>query len=256
MIEHVNSYSDGYPGRVFVAHRSGPRAPLPARRALAVGVLLTVHLLCGWPASAALHSGVYQTVPGATVLEWGDRVANGSRFVPLFATVSFDLNAVPPSLSAAITNAVLEGGDPFPLTVRSSSGSTLPDGAWQFSGDYLRDLYPAGTQYLFNWEFSTATNGDIVWNGVTAWAGGHAWYVTISNLTLVAVPWLNISRAGTASVQITWATDFAGHILEYASQLPASGWSTVTNDVVLAGDRLSVTLDTAVSERFYRLRKP
>ena len=226
------------------------------RKAWALSVVLGVQLAIGRPASAALHSGVYQTVPGAAVLEWGDRVPNGSRVVPLFATLTFDLNAVPPSLCAVISNAVLEGGDPFPLTVRSSSGSKLPDGACQFSGDYLRDLYPAGTQYLFNWEFSTSTNGDIVWNGVTAWAGGHAWYITISNLTLVAVPWLNISRAGTASVQITWATDFAGHILEYTTRLPAPGWSTVTNDVALVGDRLSVTLDTGVSERFYRLRKP
>src|SRR6266550_8704804 len=89
--------------------------------------------LWAWPAGAALESGVYQTVPGATVEERGDRVPNGSRVVPLFATLTFDLSAAEPSLTAVITNAVLEGGDPFALTVRSSSGARLVDGAYRFT---------------------------------------------------------------------------------------------------------------------------
>src|SRR5712671_1132930 len=93
--------------------------------------------LLAWPARAALESGVYQTVPGATVEEYGDRVPSGSRVVPLFATLTFDLNTKQPTLTAVITNAVLEGGDPFALTVRSSSGARLMDGTYRFTGDYL-----------------------------------------------------------------------------------------------------------------------
>jgi hypothetical protein len=63
-------------------------------------------------------------------------------------------------------------------------------------------------------------------------------------------------RLGTASVQITWATNFADHVLEYATRLPAPDWSTVTDAVVSAGDRLSITVDAGASTRFYRLRKP
>lgn len=188
--------------------------------------------------------------------ERGDRVPNGSRVVPLFATLTFDLSATEPSLTAVITNAVLEGGDPFALTVRSSSGAQLMDGTYRFTGDYLRDIYPLGTQYGFDWRFSTSTNGGVVWNGMTGWGGGHAWYVTSSNITLVPAAWLNISRLGTASVQITWATNFADHVLESAFSLPAAGWSTVTNTAATIGDRLSVMVDAAASPRFYRLRKP
>ncbi|SRR6266404_3673629 len=123
-------------------------------------------------------------------------------------------------------------------------------------GDCLEDLYPSGTQYIFEWKFSTSTNGEVVWNGITDWAGGHIWYVTISNVSLVAAAWLDISPVGTASARITWATNFVDHVLEYATTLPASRWSTVTNSAVTIGDRLSVTMDTGPSNRFFRLRKP
>ena len=123
-------------------------------------------------------------------------------------------------------------------------------------GDYLRDIYPSGTQYLFDWKFSTSTNGEVVWNGLTGWAGGHAWYITISNLTLVPVPWLNVSHVSPASFQISWATNFADYVLEYATSLPSLAWNSVTNGTANSGDRLSVTLDAAASRQFYRLRRP
>jgi hypothetical protein len=242
--------------KVPVRSQIGPRIPSALRNAAAVALVVGVHLAWAWPACAALAFGAYQTLPGATVVERGDRVPNESRVVPISATLTFDLSSSPPSLTAVMPNAVLEGGDPFALTVRSSSGSYLVDGTYRFAGDYLRDIYPSGTQYLFDWQFATASDGNVVWNGNTYWAGGHIWQVAISNITLLPVAWLNISRVGTASVQITWATNFADHALEYATSLPALDWTTVSNTASNAGDRLSVTLDTGISNRFYRLRKP
>jgi hypothetical protein len=230
--------------------------PLVMSKPFAIGLALGVHLALGWSAFAALQSGVYQTVPGAMVREWGDRVPNGSRDVPLFATLTFDLSSAPALLTAVITNAVLEGGEPFALTVRSSLGSQLPDGTCMFTGDYLRDIYPSGTQYLFDWRFSASTNGKALWNGMTGWAGGHAWYVTISNITMVPVAWLDISRVGTSSVQMTWSTNFADHVLEYTTGLSSVNWGSVTNRPIIVDDRLSVTLETGVANRFFRLRKP
>src|SRR4029453_6922519 len=103
------------------------------------------------------------------------RVPNGRRVVPLFATLTFDLRAAEPLLRAVITNAVLEGGEPFALTVRSSSGAQFTNGEYRFTGDYLGEIEPVGTQYSFDWSFTTSTNGEVVWNGMTGWAGGHAW---------------------------------------------------------------------------------
>ena len=233
-----------------------PRSLLALREGVAVPISLGVHLALAWPACAALESGVYQTLPGATVEERGDRVPNGSRVVPISATLTFDLSTAQPSLTAMIPKAVLEGGDPFALTVRSSYGAQLMDGTYWFTGDYLREIYPSGTQYLFDWRFSTSTNGQVVWNGIIGWAGGHIWQVTISDITLVPAAQLSISQVGTASVQITWATNFADHVLEHASSLSAAGWSTVTNAVAITGDGCSITVATGESKRFYRLRKP
>ncbi len=223
---------------------------------LSAAVAVANLLVMGLPTFAALKSGVYQTLPGATVEERGDRVANQFRVVPLSATLTFDLSGAQPSLSAFLANAVLEGGDPFPLTVRSSSAAKLMDDTYWFMGDYLKEIEPSGTQYLFDWRFSASTNSRVVWNGSIFWAGGHIWQVAISNLTLVLQPHLTISRVGTASVQITWATNFADHVLEYATSLPAAAWSTVTNPVTVTGGRFSVVLDTDVANRFYRLRGP
>src|SRR5262245_16417129 len=124
-----------------------PASPRMWRRILSC---IPVSACCalGWSVDAALTSGVYQTLPGATVEERGDRVSNEFRIVPLSATLTFDLASTPPSLTAEIPNAVLEGGLPFALTVRSTSGNRLNDGTYRFTGDYLRDLNPSGTQYL------------------------------------------------------------------------------------------------------------
>ena len=107
--------------------------------------------LLAMPLAAAVESGVYKVAPGAIVVESGDRVTNGMRVIPLSATLQFDLSARPPSVIAWITNAVLEGGNPFPLTVRSSYSYPPSNGTYTFSGDYLQDKYPSETQYLFDW---------------------------------------------------------------------------------------------------------
>jgi hypothetical protein len=132
-----------------------------------------------------LESGVYQSAAGATVEERGDRVPNGSRDAPLSATLTIDLGAAEPSLTALLSNALLEGGNPFELSVRSSSGTQLPDGAYRFMGDYLGEISPSRTQYLFDWRFSTTVDGSVVWNGANYFAGGHIWQVTISDVALV-----------------------------------------------------------------------
>ena len=78
----------------------------------------------------------------------------------------------------------------------------------------------------------------------------------MTNLILVPQARLSIAPAGTASVQITWATNFADYVLECADRLPTAGWSIVTNAASTIGNRLTVTMDTGDLQRFYRLRKP
>lgn len=220
---------------------------IPLMKAVVLSVCLAL------PAQAQLQSGHYQTLPGTTVTEHGDRVPGGSRVVPFSATVALELSQ--PALAAFIPDAVLEGGAPFALTVRTSSGLQQADGSWRFTGDYLRELDPNGSQYLFDWQFSQ-TNGQVLWNGTTYWAGGHIWYITVTNLPLVPVPWLDMAAAGPAAMQLTWATNFANYILESAVSLPAPSWNSVTNPISNSGTNLSVRLDVTAGNRFYRLRSP
>jgi hypothetical protein len=210
--------------------------------------------LLSWPAYAALEPGVYQTIPGITIIESGDRVPNGIRTVPFSATLAFDLNIGQPVLTAVIPNAVLEGGEPFALTVRSSTGLRLMDGTYRFTGDYLRDLSPSGTQYGFDWRFSASTNQGVVWNGIIGWAGGHAWTVTISNITLVPRPRLDIIRAD-SKVIVSWPATSTNYILEQAESLLASRWSTVPNGITIRDDRFSIAIEASTAQAFFRLRK-
>ena len=121
-----------------------------------MSTVLGVGLGMGWPACAAVESGVFQTLPGATVDESGDRDPNEYRAMPITATLTFDLSATQPSLTAQIADALLEGDDPFP---------------------------------------------------------------------------------------------------QYATSLPAAGWSAVANSIATTGNRCSITVTTDESQRFYRLRK-
>lgn len=231
-------------------------ATLLARQGVSFCLGLGLQLALIDRTAMALESVDYETTPGATVAETGDRVPGGYRVMPVSAIFTFDLTAAQPALTAHIADAVLEGGNPLPLTVRSSSGSQLPDGTYRFTGDYMKELHPSGTQYLFDWRFSTATDGRVVWNGITGWAGGHIWHVTMTNLTIAPRARLTMSQLGNESVLIAWATNFADHVLECATSVPASGWSTVTNAVDTNGNRCFVTVTAERSERFFRLREP
>ena len=79
----------------------------------------------------------------------------------------------------------------------------------------------------------------------------------ISNIPLVPVPILDVTPETANSIRISWATNVADHILESAAHLPPAEWSTVTNALVISGDRLSVIVETTdAPQRFFRLRKP
>jgi hypothetical protein len=204
---------------------------------------------------AALSSGAYRTVPGTTVVERGDRVPGGIRTVPFDALLNLEMTTNAPRLKSVIYDAVLEGGAPFQLTILSSSYYKITNDVHRFDGDYLRQLYPSGTQYLFDWQLSPSTNGALLLNGNIGWAGGHLWVVTLSNIVVQPVPWLSLARNGPSRVQISWNTDFADYLLEASPQVPTPQWSTVTNTPVF-GNEVSVTVGVTDQNQFYRLRKP
>jgi hypothetical protein len=222
---------------------------------------LTTTSAYGWranfgPVREPVEPDVYRTIPGTVVEERGDRLPTGSRTMPISATLTFDYSTTPPSLTAVIRNAVLEGGAPFPLTVRSHYAYQGTNGTFRFSGDYLRDLDPTGSQYGFDWDFSTLAHGTVVWNGAAYWGGGHVWHLSFSNLALLPQAQLRLGRVGATAVQASWRTNFSDHVLESASAVPTDRWSIATNLPTTTATRSSVTLEMETPRRFYRLRKP
>jgi hypothetical protein len=232
-------------------------APAPAARRL-LSVCLLGAALAATPGRAELVSGAYRTVAGSVVEEFGDHIGaepRGTRIMPINAVVTFDLDSPEPSMTAVIADAVLEGGDPFPLTVRSSSGTRLPDGSLRFTGDYLREISPSGTQYLFGWDFSVV-DGRLVWEGVTGWAGGHIWQVTYPAIELLPEPPLQLSVSRSAGgLTLEWPAVFADYVLERSGSLEADGWTTVEEPVAVVGQRRSVTLELGAGAGFFRLRR-
>lgn len=212
----------------------------------------------GWranfgPPRGAVELDVYRTIPEATAVESGSYVKK--RTVPVSATLSFDFSDTPPSLVAAIPNAVLEGSRPFPLTVRSYNGYQLTNGTYKFVGHFDHDIYPGGSQYYFDWQFYP-TNGGLAWNGSAHWIGGHSWYLSFSNVLVVPQAQLSLALIGPGAIQATWKTNFSHHILEHAPSLTDAAWSIVTNAPSTIGNRRGVILDTGNFQGFYRLRQP
>lgn len=68
-------------------------------------------------------------------------------------------------------------------------------------------------------------------------------------------PILAISQLNIGLIEISWPVDASDYTLESTTNLPATVWSTVTNNVVISGDLCTVQLEAADSQQMYRLRK-
>ncbi len=67
---------------------------------------------------------------------------------------------------------------------------------------------------------------------------------------------LSLGRVSLQGITLSWSTNASGHVLEWASSLPALTWITVTNVPVTQGERLTVSVESTNTSRFFRLRKP
>jgi hypothetical protein len=77
--------------------------------------------------------------------------------------------------------------DEFPMVV---TGLPSTDGR-SFRGDLL------GTQYLFEWTFELAANGDLLWSGEIGWTGGRYEETTIDSVRLIPLTAGDYSENGT-----------------------------------------------------------
>ena len=68
-------------------------------------------------------------------------------------------------------------------------------------------------------------------------------------------PVLAISQLDVGLIEISWPVEAIDYTLESTTNLPATVWSPVTNNVVINGDLCTVQLEAAESQQMYRLRK-
>jgi hypothetical protein len=68
-----------------------------------------------------------------------------------------------------------------------------------------------------------------------------------------SIPRLTLSAPGNGQLQISWPTNFPGYTLESTTNLATPVWSGVTNGVTNPAGFFSVTIDTSLEQRFFRL---
>ena len=71
----------------------------------------------------------------------------------------------------------------------------------------------------------------------------------------IADPVLTISQVEVGAIELSWPTNAIGYTLEFATSIPATVWSPVTNNVATNVALFTVQLEAAGSQRVYRLRK-
>jgi uncharacterized repeat protein (TIGR01451 family) len=90
---------------------------------------------------------------------------------------------------------------------------------------------------------TTVADPDLADNSVTTVA------------TVISRPGLTVSSSPD-QVVFSWSTSATGFALEYTDTLaPPINWAPATNDVVVAGEWFTVTVDAPSGNRFYRLKR-
>jgi len=162
------------------------------------------------------------------------------------------------------------------IDIKRQDGQLFAIGS--FTAQLLANTYGAGG----SWEIMPLLNGeDAVPNPFMYNASGYygqnfsyntpeltgfdaykiTLYVDYAFMSLTVVdaslppPQLDLFQVAPDLIELSWPAGAAGYALESATNLPATFWSPVTNNVVTNGSLATVQVDTAGSLRLFRLRK-
>jgi hypothetical protein len=79
--------------------------------------------------------------------------------------------------------------------------------------------------------------------------------LTLPFSTSVA-PKLDLSLVGDQQARLTWPTNATGYALEFATSLPVTLWTAITNTPTVLSNQFTLEVDTVGGSKFYRLHKP
>jgi autotransporter-associated beta strand protein len=186
-------------------------------------------------------------------------VAKACPGTTAFGTLASDNYAFQNGPSDACVTVTVENDAPIVnmlATVYSGSYNPAnPDKCVNYLADGGNVINSANPIQAFS--FNVAANATFVVNLIRDQIANTAPYkLTVSGGD--CRPVLNIVPVGTNNVQLDWTTAAAGFNLERTNSLVGSpsNWEAVTNIPIVVNSRFWVTNSAAISNQFFRLRKP
>jgi hypothetical protein len=104
--------------------------------------------------------------------------------------------------------------------------------------------------------FAAPSGQSIVSITFTNSSGQNMNFDDIGFITSAIPPALSILRIGISQARTSWPTNAVGFTLEFTTSLATPMWTADTNTQTVIGDQLTVTTDSTIGQRYYRLRKP
>ena len=158
------------------------------------------------------------------------------QFLVLGGAIHQDLPTIP-GVDYSLSLTIGFGGDDIPPPLTISWGTNT-----------LQVHHQAASQA---YSFSFMANDAVTRLGFSS----RNYDVLVDDVTVVPVPRLGITSLGGTQARMTWRTNFTDYVLEYATNLPATVWTPMTDGIALTGDYFSLRVDIKSAQRVFRLRK-
>ena len=169
-----------------------------------------------------------------------------------------------PTTSGARIDIKRQDGQPFAIgsfTARLLANTYGAGGSWEImpllnGEDAVPNpfMYNATGYYGQNFSYNTPELTGFDAYKITLYVDYAFMSLTVVDASLPP-PRLDLFQVAPDLIELSWPADATAYALESATNLPATFWSPVTNNVVINGSLATVQVDTAGSLRLFRLRK-
>jgi hypothetical protein len=204
----------------------------------------------GFPTGTTVYSGARLQGPGFTFGFYASTtgITADPNSLSLIGTLPFGSTAGTAGfVSTATLNVpgVLAGNrTTWQIRVWDNAGGTITN--------YANAVIRAGTPMIDSAPLGGIGPGGVFLNPNTAgWTSFNIYANAIVTDPAIMAALLNGSQ-----LQLNWPTNTTGYALESTTSLAAPTWATVTNTPTVIGNQFTLTVETAVGSKFYRLRKP
>jgi hypothetical protein len=179
--------------------------------------------------------------PGASLADLGTKTVRTGSELYVFSTTNSVSLAANTAYWIVVGNVSTNGG----LNV----GLSVPGEAFTFTGvagASITNSISAGS--------SASENPPAAW-GQAASGISLLFAVEGSRVGPATTPQLAISQPSLTNAVVSWPASFTGYTLQYATNLPATVWTSTTNAPAVVNGQFVQQVNTAGPVQFYRLMK-